>query len=933
MTAWRAVRLAALLGLINVSSFIQANEGVVVLGSFKNGENAERQQRQLEKLLKTSINIANVTVDGVRYYRVVTDPIPKAEAQILIADAQLHGVAGWFSPGTDNRNQALRMAQPPGTTVPSFASLRRTSQETATPVNQPSGSTRTAPQTGDLIEIPYFDQVDIVIDGKIDESAWAEVPAYDDLRVTSPDTLGSPTYQTITRLLYTNQGLYVSGFMEQPHDTLVSQLSSRDKYVNRDGFGITLDTSGEGLYGYWFMVNLGGSVLDGKVAPERSMSEQWDGPWEGQSTRVPGGWSVEMFLPWPMMAIPDAKQARTMGIWVVRKIASMSEEYSWPALPRSQPRFMSALQSIRLPALETKQQLAVFPYVSANHDAMKSDQDMRAGTDIAWRPSTNLQLTAALSPDFGSVESDDVVVNLTAYETFFPEKRLFFLEGNEVFTTTPRSDPNRYGSSRGGGSRATAPTYTPEPTTFLNTRRIGGPPRHVSVPDDIEVASVELGKPTDLLGAVKLTGSSGRMRYGVLAAFEDEVELPGVVKATGERITVQEDGRDFGVIRALYEQSDGARRSVGYIGTVVTLPDDNAMTHGIDAHLLSSKGKVQVDGQLLYSDVGEQPGYGGFVDISIAQRRGINHSFEFDYIDKNLDISDLGFISQNDMIATQYGVYRFVGHGLKYFRRVTTSVFMGAQANTDGFLTRMGIYTGQGFEFPNYSNLRLSLNYYAPKWDDINSRGNGMFKVDSRMFLHAAYGTNSAKRISWSGTLGAQQEELNGQWGYSADVGFTLRASDRMTFDLDLRYKQRDGWLLHRWGRNFATYEASDFQPRIEMDYFFNARQQLRFTMQWAGIRAKSLDYYQVPESEGELIARDLTDGARNEDFSLSRLTAQLRYRWELGPLSDLFIVYTRGSNLAIGDMNDGFEDLFAEAIDEPVVDFLIAKLRYRFGR
>ena len=98
MTAWRAVRLAALLGLINVSSFIQANEGVVVLGSFKNGENAERQQLQLEKLLKTSINIANVTVDGVRYYRVVTDPIPKAEAQILIADAQLHGVAGWFSP-------------------------------------------------------------------------------------------------------------------------------------------------------------------------------------------------------------------------------------------------------------------------------------------------------------------------------------------------------------------------------------------------------------------------------------------------------------------------------------------------------------------------------------------------------------------------------------------------------------------------------------------------------------------------------------------------------------------------------------------------------------------------------------------------------------------------------------------------------------------
>ena len=108
-----------------------------------------------------------------------------------------------------------------------------------------------------------------------------------------------------------------------------------------------MDTSGEGLYGYWFMVNLGGSVLDGKVAPERSMSEQWDGPWEGQSTKVPGGWSVEMFLPWPMMSIPDAKQARTMGIWVNRKVAFMDEQYSWPALPHTQPRFKSALQPIR----------------------------------------------------------------------------------------------------------------------------------------------------------------------------------------------------------------------------------------------------------------------------------------------------------------------------------------------------------------------------------------------------------------------------------------------------------------------------------------------------------------------------------------------------------------------------------------------------------
>ncbi|MCZ6617735.1 MAG: DUF5916 domain-containing protein [Gammaproteobacteria bacterium] len=137
---------------------------------------------------------------------------------------------------------------------------------------------------------------------------------------------------------------------------------------------------------------------------------------------------------------------------------------------------------MHLQSLETKSQIAVFPYASVTQDEITGEQEYRVGADLSWRPSTNLQLTATLNPDFGAVESDEVVVNLTAFETFFPEKRLFFLEGNEVFITTPRSDVNRFQSTqRGSGARATPPTYRPEPTTLLNTRRIGGPPGHVPI--------------------------------------------------------------------------------------------------------------------------------------------------------------------------------------------------------------------------------------------------------------------------------------------------------------------------------------------------------------------------------------------------------------------------------------------------------------------
>ena len=147
-----------------------------------------------------------------------------------------------------------------------------------------------------------------------------------------------------------------------------------------------------------------------------------------------------------------------------------------------------------------------------------------------------------------------------------------------------------------------------------------------------------------------------------------------------------------------------------------------------------------------------------------------------------------------------------------------------------------------------------------------------------------------------------------------------------------MRYKKRDGWLVHRTGPDFTTYDADDFQPRLSVDYFLSARQQLRLTMQWAGIKAEAQEYWEVPASEGELIARTLGPGAVNEDFTLSRLTAQFRYRWEIGPLSDLFVVYTRGSNLENIDLDDNFGTLFTDALNEPIVEFLVVKLRYRFG-
>ena len=253
-------------------------------------------------------------------------------------------------------------------------------------------------------------------------------------------------------------------------------------------------------------------------------------------------------------------------------------------------------------------------------------------------------------------------------------------------------------------------------------------------------------------------------------------------------------------------------------------------------------------------------------------------------------------------------------------------------SNTDGFLNRMGIFTNQTLLLPNSSQIRFEVDYYPERWDDRNSRGNGMFKTDARWFTQIGFGTDSAKRFSWSGTVGAEQEEINSTWTYSSDIGFTYRPIDRFSLDVDLRFKKRNGWLVHTIGRNFTTYDADDFQPRFAVDFFITARQQFRLTMQWAGIKALAQDYWQVPLTEGALIPRlPPPPDESNEDFTISRLTAQFRYRWEIGPLSDLFVVYTRGSNVS-SMIDESLDDLFRDALNSPVIDLFVVKLRYRFG-
>jgi hypothetical protein len=752
------------------------------------------------------------------------------------------------------------------------------------------------------------DDLDIKIDGHLDEAVWQRIQPIEKMKVTKPDTLADVPYKTNMRVFYSERGLYVSFDMEQPRATIIERFVARDEFqVSRDRIDFSLDTSGEGRYGYWMGLSLGDSQMDGTILPERQYSMTWDGAWYGATQRTDKGWSAEFYVPWSQMAMPKAGSGRRVGIRSSRTLAGLGETWGWPALTETQPRFISRFQQLELDNVDPRQNWSIFPYASGTRDNVSDESRYKAGMDLFWRPSTNFQLTGTVNPDFGSVESDDVVVNLTADETFFPEKRLFFQEGREIFQIS--------------GRRADA---RQQPVTVLNTRRIGGRPRDLSLPPGVELPTREELKPADIIAAAKATGQFGAFRYGVLAAFED-----GTDYVADDNLQYSQDGRDFAAFRILYEDSKGAAyRGLGWITTLVAHAEADALVHGTDFHYLTATGRWKLDGQALISDRDETgTGAGGTTDITYTSRQGVKHEFRMTLLDDTIDVNDLGFQTRNDVNDYQYQV-QWIKSGLNKVRDFQISPFIRYAVNGDGYRTNSTIATSGALTFNNLFKINGFVAFLPPRFDDRNSFGNGTFELRRRARGELNFNSDYSKQLAVFGKVGFAGEAL---YGTSIDtrLGVSWRPGHNLSMRLQVEHSDKDGWLLHQEDQNFTTFQGTQWQPQLDLEYFLSSKQQIRLAMQWVGVRATEDRFYTLPGDDTKLVEGP-KPAAETDDFSISQLNFQIRYRWQIAPLSDLYIVYTKGDKERTG-LRD-FDDLFRDNWNNPLGDQLVIKLRYRLG-
>lgn len=771
--------------------------------------------------------------------------------------------------------------------------------------------------------LPQLIQVDhaaaaITLDGFIDEAVWEDLPVIDGMKVIDPDTLEDAPYETHIRFFYTELGIYVSAMNFQPKDTLIARMTSRDNFLPRDGFVVSIDASGGGLYGYFLRLNLGGTLTDATVLGERQFNSQWNGAWDGRTQELENGWSAEIFIPWSMMALPQTQDpvnsTRTMGLYFERQIGHMAgNAIANPPLPRTVNEYLSAFERYEYKNIKPAKQLTYFPFLAGNFDSIRSKSEAKMGTDIFWRPTTNTQFSTTLNPDFGSVAADDVVVNLTAFEVFFREQRQFFLEGQDIFLTNPRN---------------TNPGGPGGPITMLNTRRIGGSPLF-DIPDDVDTVPTDVSRPSELLGAAKFTGQNGSLRYGILAASESNSQIRGT-QEDGTVVELNADGRDFLIGRLLYEDtSSGGRRSIGWMGTDISHSSIDANVNGIDAHYFSADNRLIFDGQYFYSDVDDVTGSGGMADFRFRPDRGKQHTLRATYFDDTLDINDLGFLTRNDQMNLDYN-YNLVESDIEGLRNKRTTYIITNQWNTAGRPVRAGFFFNRDYNFLNNDTFGFSLRHFPKRVDDRLGGGTGDFEIPARSGLNLTYETDPSKPLSLFGGVELGQEAL-GPAQYNYDGGVQWRPNDSFSASFDVRYTDTEAILVHQGDGAYTSFEGHQWSPNFELNYFISNWQQLRLSVQWNSLKAFEDRFWQVNPGHIRSLLPVANPDSESDDFAVSRMTFQARYRWELAPLSDLFVVYTRGSNLP-NDNFDTFPNLLQRSFNEPIVDTLAFRLRYRFG-
>lgn len=718
------------------------------------------------------------------------------------------------------------------------------------------------------------------IDGRVGPDEWRDAQHITDFRKTQPLNGEPATLATEAWILATPDGLAVAFRNSQPPSVpRTQQRVQRDFEEQVDRINVMIDFDGDHRTGYNFTVSSTDGIYDAIVTNESVFNADWDGNWRHAVGNDADGWSVEVLIPWHIAPMREnSGEVRTLGIYLDRIVGATGERVAWPLASFERPRFISDFAPIQVTSFN-QSLLAITPYASSLYDVVGSDNEFDGGVDLFWKPNGQFQLTATANPDFGQVESDDLVVNFDATEVFISDKRPFFTENQGIFEFTTPSDFSQ----------------------LLYTRRIGGPT------DDGAGAA-------DITGALKLNGSLGATKYGVFAAEEAD--------------TV---GRSFSAMRLV---RDFATQNLGVLATRVERPflDRTATVVGID-HNWRPTARWNVRTRLIGSDIDQNgkstTGDGATVWADYEMDRGWRQQWIAMHFANDLQINDAGYL---DRASTNYAHWQIN-------RRFTELPIDSRYMSKDWRWRVSSSYNDRGqllnhrFRISRDSKLRNGsteygvLNINSAGIDDLLTRGHGPVKLPPSFDSYFEF---VRPRIgNWSYLL--ELEAFSGGLAGNDQVGYTVNfepayfISDAFNVYVGLYVESNPDWLVWQRENLIGSFDGEESHLNTGFNWIISNRQELRLRLQAIAVDADVRRGYRVDLSGNAVPVDETVD-----DFTVRNLGVQLRYRYEFAPLSFLYIVYGRGGYEQANGRDDSaglLRDSFSLRDDEQ----LLVKLSYRF--
>jgi len=822
----------------------------------------------------------------------------------------------------------------------------------------------------------------VTVDAVLDEPLWAEAARGEGFVQWQPHELEPATEPTSVQVAFDDDTLYVAVYAHDAEPSAIrAPLGRRDSEPPSDWIRIFFDSYADRRTAFEFGVNPAGLKVDGILAGDAARDLSWNAVWGVATRRVADGWIAEFRIPLSELRFSSAG-ANDWGFQVERVVARLNETSLWAKARQSDARFVARFGALLgLRDLRPRASLQLVPYarvglgpplrVPSGWQRSRGGPELRLGGDAVGRVSGNFTLNATVNPDFGQVEADPSLVNLTAYEPYFVEQRPFFVEGNEIL---------KYGLGIGDGDLSR--------DTLFYSRRIGGLYGYEPATSGNDVLTMPSS--ANIFGAAKLSGkTSGGTSLAVLETTSQRAVA--TVTSPADDVRASADGHalvapltNYFVARAQQDWRDG-RASVGAIATSVvrdlasssSLPlVQKASTLGLDLTARSMNDEWVGSASLAASDVRgtstavtavqeaaaryfQRPGNGAaHLDPERTSLQGLAAATTLGKVGgepwryalfglmrtPGFEANDLGFVSRADWaFGVLWAGYRDFQPGA-WFREIALNVNWLYGASMAGLRTDLGLDLNGNLKLLNYWLVYFGADLNPPVYDVTALRGGPALVTPTHYSAWAGVTTDNRRPASIDVWAAA---------GYDAhdaglDSGFTLalRPSTRLNVSVQLTYTYRD-------------------RDRQYVDTIVDAagtHYVLGHLRQDSVVVVTRLDFTVTPELTVQLYAqpflsagaydryREVIDGraAAYEDrfaafdsypldtgpadFNFKQYRATLVARWEYSPGSVLFAVWSQDRTNEVGSGRVHLSDDLTRLLGTRGNDVLLVKLSYWLG-